>query len=90
MGFPLARRVEGLKELLPADVVLINPDDAAQAGIEQGDEVLVSASHFERVWPAHLDRGQLPAMLRVMLSDRDCVGPVSAPVEIRKIHVQTD
>jgi predicted molibdopterin-dependent oxidoreductase YjgC len=87
MGYPLIRRVEGLRSLFPEEALRINPDDAVQAGIAQGDAVLVRSPLFEKTWNAELDPRQQPGTLLVTMMQRDATGPVITPAEIRKAYV---
>jgi formate dehydrogenase alpha subunit len=86
-GFPLSARVEGLRVLLPVGILDISPEDAAEAGISQGDEVVVTSAHFEKVWPARVSAEQPQGMLRVTLHQKESIGGNPHPVRIRKKDV---
>lgn len=86
-GFSLSDWVGGAGELLSDGTLSINPGDAANAGISQGDRVLVSSAGFEKTFTAALS-GDLPAgVLRATLALGDSVDKSRIPVMIRKNNV---
>ena len=86
-GFSLTSRVEGLRKLLGEETLHLNPEDARKAGISQGDEVLVTSAHFERVWPVRLSSQQPPGTMHITLHQIEAIGPNPHPVRIRKKDV---
>jgi anaerobic selenocysteine-containing dehydrogenase len=83
-GFPLSTWVEGSRMLLTEGVLEINPEDAKAAGIEQGEEILVTSSHLERVLPARIAHEQPPGTLHASLRDYGCFNPNPQRVRIRR------
>jgi predicted molibdopterin-dependent oxidoreductase YjgC len=90
MGIPLSRRVAGMRDILPEDALSIHPEDASGAGIAAGDSVVVRTPQFERTWPVRLDPDLQPGTLLITLQERDGVGAVITPAEIRTAHVSAD
>jgi len=86
-GFSLTSRVEGLRKLLGEETLHLNPEDARKAGISQGDEVLVTSAHFDKIWPASISDRQLPGTMHITLNQIESVGPNPHPVRIRKKNV---
>lgn len=86
-GFPLSTWVEGLKKLYTEGVVSINPEDAREAGISQGNEVVVTSAHFEKTWPARILSDQPPGTLHITLHQGESVGANPHPVRIMKKDV---
>ena len=86
-GYPLSRWVEGLEKIFITETVNINPEDAEKVGISQGDEVVVSSSRFEKVWPTRIMDDQPQGTLHVVLNHGESIGPNPQPVRIRKKNV---
>jgi len=86
-GYPLAAWVEGLRRLLSDGVVSIHPDDAERSGLCEGDEVIVTSSRFERVWPVKIAVEQPRGTMHVTLPPGDPIGSNPHPVRIRKKDV---
>ena len=86
-GFPLSTWVEGARKLFTQGVVDINSEDARKAKISPGDEVVVTSSHFEKIWPARITSEQLQGTLHITLRQGESVGPNPHPVRIRKKDV---
>jgi anaerobic selenocysteine-containing dehydrogenase len=86
-GFPLSTWVEGARKLFPEGVLEISPKDAAQAGIGNGDEVILSSDHFESVWPARVSSDQPEGMLHIVLRQGEILNPNPHPVSVRKRDV---
>jgi formate dehydrogenase alpha subunit len=83
-GFPLSAWVEGSKMLLTDEVLEINPQDAADAGIVRGEPVVVISDHFERILPAQLVHEQPVGTLHASLRDYAHFNPNPHPVRIRR------
>jgi anaerobic selenocysteine-containing dehydrogenase len=81
-GFPLSTWVEGSRMLLTEGVLEINPKDAREAGIEQGDKITITSSHLERTLPARLVKEQRPGTLHASLRDYSCFNPNPQRVRI--------
>jgi len=83
-GFPLATWVEGARKIFTEGLVDINPEDARKAGLCEGDEVVVTSAHFERIWPARILNEQPQGTLHVTLRQGESIGPNPHRVKIRK------
>ena len=86
-GFSLATWVEGAQTLFPEGVVHVHPTDAAAAGIEPGDEVIVTSVHFEKTWRASIRNEQQEGTLHVVLGHGESINPNPDHVSIRKRDV---
>jgi formate dehydrogenase alpha subunit len=86
-GFSLTTRVEGFRKLLGEETLYLNPEDAKQAGISEGDEVLVTSANFEAVWPVRISNQQPPGTMHITLHQIESIGPNPHPVRIRKKNV---
>ncbi len=86
-GFSLTSRVEGLRKLLGEETLHLNPEDARKSGISQGDEVLVTSAHFEKVWPVKISSQQPPGTMHITLHQIESIGPNPHPTRIRKKDV---
>ena len=65
----------------------MNSRDAADAGISQGDEVVVSSDDFERIWPVRVMGDQPEGVLNVVLRQDEIINPNPHSVRIRKRDV---
>jgi predicted molibdopterin-dependent oxidoreductase YjgC len=86
-GYSLNKYVAGLRSLYQVDIVDINPEDARNLGIAQGDEVVVSSADFDKTWRAALKPGQLPGTAHVILARTESIGANPHFVKIRKKDV---
>jgi predicted molibdopterin-dependent oxidoreductase YjgC len=86
-GFPLSTWVEGARKLFTEGILDISPKDAAQAGICNGDEVILSSDNFESVWPVRVLTDQPEGMLHIVLRQGEVLNPNPHPVSIRKRDV---
>jgi anaerobic selenocysteine-containing dehydrogenase len=86
-GVPLTAYVEGLKALFREDVIDLNPDDAAALDIADGDEIVLSASAFERTGRANIAPGQPRGTAQAAMNIEEFPGVNPHPVRIRKGHV---
>ncbi|MCK4225062.1 MAG: molybdopterin-dependent oxidoreductase [candidate division Zixibacteria bacterium] len=86
-GFPLTTWVEGARKLFAEGIVDINSEDARKAKISEGDEVVVTSAHFEKIWPARISSEQSQGTLHITLRQGESVGPNPHPVRIRKKDV---
>jgi len=86
-GLPLSTWVEGLEALFPEGKIKINPEDAQNFGISEGDEVVVTSDRFEKVWVAGILNEQSPGTLQVTLRQSESIGSNPFPVRIRKKDV---
>jgi predicted molibdopterin-dependent oxidoreductase YjgC len=86
-GFPLSTWVGGAKKLFAEGIVDISPKDAAETGISEGDEVVVSSDDIEQVWPARVVPDQPEGVLHVVLRQGASINPNPHPVSIRKKNV---
>lgn len=86
-GFPISARVEGAKVLFAEAAVEISPDDAEQAGISQGNEVLVISRTFETILRANILSGQEKGRLHISPGHGEYIGAGPHPARIVKSHV---
>jgi len=86
-GIPLSSMVEGLKKLVPEESLLISQQDAEDAGISQGDEVVVTSAQFEKSFPAQVSGNQEAGTLSVILHQTLPVKPNPHYVKIRRKNV---
>jgi len=81
-GLSLAEYIEGMARVAPEETLLVNPRDAKEWGIHDGDSLTVSADGQSRPYPVRLDRKVAPALLYLLSSSGgDVVSPVA--VEVR-------
>lgn len=81
-GLSLAGCIEGMARLTPEETLLVNPQDAAELGVRDGDSLTVTANGQSRPYPVRLDRKVAPALLYLLSSsDGEIVSPVR--VEVR-------
>jgi anaerobic selenocysteine-containing dehydrogenase len=81
-GLSLAGCIEGMDRLTPEETLLVNPQDAEELGVRDGDSLTVTADGQSRQYPVQLDRKVAPALLYLFSSpDGDIVSPVR--VEVR-------
>jgi formate dehydrogenase (NADP+) alpha subunit len=86
-GFPISNWAKGMTQLLPDNLLEIGPEDAQGIGVSDGDEVVVSASQFEKVWPIKIRSGQPHGTLHIRLQPGEIVGSAPCPVRIRRRNV---
>ncbi len=86
-GFPLTAWVEGAREIFPDDRVDINPQDAHQAGISQGDVVVVSSDRFQGTWTANIVEKQPPGTVHIALPLNASLEANPQPVRMKKRDV---
>jgi predicted molibdopterin-dependent oxidoreductase YjgC len=86
-GFPLSTWVGGAKKLFAEGIVDISPKDAAETGISEGDQVVVTSDHIEQVWPARVVPDQPEGVLHVVLRQGESINPNPHRVSIRKKNV---
>ena len=86
-GFPISIRAKGLTQLLPDNVLEISPEDAQGIGVSDGDEVVVTAPQFEKIWPIRIVSSQPHGTLHIRLQHGEIVGLAPCPVRIRRKDV---
>lgn len=86
-GYPISKWVGGMEKLIPQNVLHINPEDAAIAGIGDRDSITVAAEGMERTWVTAFSKDQPRGKLRVMLDHNDLALNNPIPVTIRKSNV---
>jgi formate dehydrogenase (NADP+) alpha subunit len=86
-GFALRHRVGGARAVFPHGVVKLSPKDAADTNVSDGDEIVVMASDFERVWPVRVADEQTDGVLHVVLSREEVPGANPAPAKMSKKNV---
>jgi formate dehydrogenase major subunit len=86
-GVQIAACVEGARMLFPEGILDVNPCDAAEAGIANGDEAVLSSEHFEKIWPVRITDDQPKGTLHVMLRRDEWLNPNPDSVHMRKRDV---
>lgn len=86
-GLPLSTWVGGAQKLFAEGIVDISPKDAADMGISNGDELVISSDHMEQEWPARIALDQPEGMLHVVLRQGESINPNPHSVRIRKKNV---
>jgi anaerobic selenocysteine-containing dehydrogenase len=80
-GLNLADCIEGMARLTPEEALLVNPQDAAELGVGDGDSVTISAGGQSRPYPVRLDRKVAPTLLYLFSSaGGDIISRVRAEV----------
>ena len=80
-GLSLAGYIEGMARLAPEETLMVNPQDAAELGVGDGDSLTVTSAGQSRPYPVRLDRKVAPALLYLLSSsDDDVVSPVRVEV----------
>ncbi|MFQ6115658.1 MAG: hypothetical protein ACE5NG_16480, partial [bacterium] len=77
-------KVEGLKKLSAEEVLIINHEDATNAGISQGEDVIVISDQFEKIWPAWISSEQTQGTLHVIQRRLQPINPNPHYVNIRR------
>ncbi|MDD4051397.1 MAG: molybdopterin-dependent oxidoreductase [candidate division Zixibacteria bacterium] len=83
-GYPLSRWVGGMRIIQPVDTLYINPADAAQFGLADGEKAAVSVNGFERVWPVIIDDEQPSGEVRVAVNAAEWNMRYGLSITIRK------
>ncbi len=86
-GFPISVRVDGAKELFAEATVEMNPEDAAEAGINAGDKVSVISPIFNMTRRARIVKSQAKGRLHVSLSQGESGGADPHPARVVKSNV---
>ncbi|NOZ61881.1 MAG: molybdopterin-dependent oxidoreductase [Calditrichaeota bacterium] len=68
-GIPLSEKVAGLRALIHEDAAILNPQDAAQLGVQQGEQVKISSNGDARVFPVHISKNQKEKTLQIIHSN---------------------
>ena len=86
-GLPLSAHVEGARALFTERIIEINQEDAREAGLSHGDEVLVSGDGFEAAWCARIANDQPRGTLCAVLGEHETIPFNPCPARIRKRDV---
>jgi predicted molibdopterin-dependent oxidoreductase YjgC len=86
-GFAISNWVAGAREIFVDECVDISPEDAAMAGVGDGDIVWVRSATFERRWRARVTTEIAGGSLHVTLRPNDRIGSSPHFVNIRKCDV---
>jgi anaerobic selenocysteine-containing dehydrogenase len=86
-GFPISNWVAGAREIFADECVEMNPEDAARAGVEDGEEIVVSSAAFERKWRTRIVADQPEGSVHVTLRPNGWLGPNPHYVNMRKCDV---
>jgi predicted molibdopterin-dependent oxidoreductase YjgC len=80
-GLSLADCIEGMARLAPEETLLVNPQDAAELGVRDGDSVTVTVGGQSRAYPVRIDCKVAPALLYLLSSSGgDIISPVRVGV----------
>jgi predicted molibdopterin-dependent oxidoreductase YjgC len=81
-GLSLAEYIEGMAHLAAEETLFVNPQDAAEWGVRDGDSLTITTDGLRRPYPVRIDRKVAPAHLVLFSSSSgDVVSPVR--VEVR-------
>ncbi len=81
-GLSLSDCIDGMARLAADGTLYVNPLDAAELGVGDGDSLTVSGNGHSQSYPVRLDRKVTPSLLYMLSSsDGDIVSPVR--VEVR-------
>ncbi|MBZ5495068.1 MAG: molybdopterin-dependent oxidoreductase [Acidobacteriia bacterium] len=86
-GFPLSAWVEGTRKIFAEGVVEISPKDAAEAAIADGENIVLTSDHAEKILPARILEDQPEGVLHAVLQQSEAVNPNPLRVRIRKSDV---
>jgi formate dehydrogenase (NADP+) alpha subunit len=86
-GFSISAWVDGANELFPDGTVEMGPEDAAEAGIAQGDEVTLISPSFSITRLAHISNSMGKGRLHVSLSPTESIGANPHPARMVKGNV---
>ena len=86
-GILLTGKVEGLKKLIHEESLFISQQDAENAGISHGDEVVVTSAQFEKSFPSQVSGDQEVGTLFVTLCQTQIINPNPHYVKIRRKDV---
>ncbi|MCK5077117.1 MAG: molybdopterin-dependent oxidoreductase, partial [Calditrichia bacterium] len=86
-GFPLSTWVEGTRKIFSEEKLEISTEDAANAGIIEEDQVVVSSTQFEKIWPVKINAQQPAGTLHITLSVSGNINPNPHSVRIKKKNV---
>jgi len=86
-GMLITEKVDGLKILIPEDILLMNQLDAEKEGISEGDAVEVHSDLFEKIWHARFSDIQPQGTLKVVMRQSMLVNPNPHFVNIRRKDV---
>jgi len=67
-GVSLSACVNGMARIAPEDTLMMNPGDAREMGVRDGDSVLVESGSQRSAYPVMLDRKVPPALLYLLAS----------------------
>lgn len=81
-GLALADCNDSMARLAPEETLFLNPQDAADLGLRDGDSLTIGTNGHSRSYPVHLDRKVAPTVLYLFSSSGgDVISP--ARVEVR-------
>jgi predicted molibdopterin-dependent oxidoreductase YjgC len=86
-GFPISVRVDGARALFAEATVEMSPEDAAEAGISDWDEVSVISPTFTITRRARIVKSQARGRLHVSLSQDESPGANPHPARVVKSNV---
>jgi len=84
----LSKTIAGMGVILPEDTLLMNPLDAAELGVEDGDSVVVKSAGNERKYPLKLRQTISPGFVFLLTHARAHMFDVNpCPVHLRRTNV---
>jgi formate dehydrogenase (NADP+) alpha subunit len=86
-GFPITSVVDGARVLFPTGSISINPDDAAEMKLIDGDMAVLTAAEFETERPVHIARKRQKGTVGLAVSAGDRLVPGLYAIRIRKKDV---
>ena len=78
-GLNLSDYIEGIARLTPEETLFVNPQDAAEWGVRDGDSLTISTNGQSQTYPVHLDRKVAPSLLYLLSS---AGGNIVSPVHV--------
>jgi NADH dehydrogenase/NADH:ubiquinone oxidoreductase subunit G len=78
-GLSLADYIEDMARLAPEEALFLNPLDAEELGVQEGDSLTISVDGQSQPYPVHLDRKVAPALLYLLSSSG---GEIVRPVRV--------
>ncbi len=80
-GLSLAEYIEDMARLAPEEALFVNPLDAEELGVHEGDSLTINVDGQSQPYPVHIDRKVAPALMYLLSSSGDDrVSPVRMEV----------
>ncbi len=85
-GICLSDAVEGFREIVPEDTILLNPVDAAKLAVSDGDRIVVSSRDRSSSYPV-MTRKIIPTGYASLVTSKPAFARNPCPVAIRRENV---